>query len=77
MDFFTKWLEVHTIPDQKATAVVEVLVTNFFCIGFLRKLHRPSKAGTWRHKSMTLYLRVCKTHYSFASTVGWHDGTRT
>jgi hypothetical protein len=77
MDLFTKWPKVYIIPDQKAMTVVDVLVNNFFCSGVLRKLHRPTKAGTWRHKSRTLYLGVCKTHYSFASTVGWHDGTLT
>jgi hypothetical protein len=40
MDFFTKWSEICTIPSQKASVVVDVLVTNFFYNSVvLRKLH--------------------------------------
>ena len=31
MDFFTKWPETYTIPNQEASTVAETLVTNFFC----------------------------------------------
>jgi hypothetical protein len=31
MDYFTKWPEVNAIPNQEATTVADVLVTNFFC----------------------------------------------
>jgi hypothetical protein len=29
--YFTKWPEACAIPNQEASAVVEMLVTNFFC----------------------------------------------
>jgi hypothetical protein len=44
MDYFTKWLEAYTIPNQEASTVTEVLVTNFFCLfRVLREL--PSDQG--------------------------------
>jgi hypothetical protein len=40
MDYFTKWPEVYTIPNQKASTVADALVTNFFChFGVPRELH--------------------------------------
>jgi hypothetical protein len=71
MDLFTKWPEVYTIPDQKAMTVVDVLVTNFFCIGVLRKQPRLDLGDT-RPGHLT---SECARHYFFASTVGWHDDT--
>jgi hypothetical protein len=36
MDYFTKWPEAYTIPNQEA----EALVTNFFCrFGVPKELH--------------------------------------
>jgi hypothetical protein len=29
MDYFTRWPETYTIPNQEASTVVEALVTNF------------------------------------------------
>jgi hypothetical protein len=31
MDYFTKWPEVYTIPNQEALMVAKVLVTKVFC----------------------------------------------
>jgi hypothetical protein len=31
MDNFSKWLEVYTIPNQKASTVMDALVADFFC----------------------------------------------
>jgi hypothetical protein len=31
MDYFMKWPETYTIPNQEASRVAEALVTNFFC----------------------------------------------
>jgi hypothetical protein len=31
MDYFTKWPHAYAIPNQEASTVAEVLVTNFFC----------------------------------------------
>jgi hypothetical protein len=40
MDYFTKWPEVNAIPNQEATTVADVLVTNVFCrFGVPRELH--------------------------------------
>jgi hypothetical protein len=40
MDYFTKWPEAYTIPNQEASTVAEALVTNFFCcFGVPRELH--------------------------------------
>jgi transposase InsO family protein len=40
MDYFTKWPEAYAIPDQEASTVADVLVTNFFCrFGIPRELH--------------------------------------
>jgi hypothetical protein len=39
MDCFTKWPEAYAIPDQEASTVADVLVTNFFCsFGIPREL---------------------------------------
>ena len=39
-DFFTKWLEFYAIPNQEASTVVDVLVSNFFChFGIPMELH--------------------------------------
>jgi hypothetical protein len=39
MDYFTKWPEVYTIPNQEASTVAEALVANFFCcFGIPREL---------------------------------------
>jgi hypothetical protein len=34
VDYFTKWPEVHPIPNQEASTVADALVTNFFCLSF-------------------------------------------
>jgi hypothetical protein len=40
MDYFTKWAKAYAFAKQQASAVVEVLVTNFFCcFGVPRELH--------------------------------------
>jgi hypothetical protein len=40
MDYFTKWPEVHAIPNQEATTVAYAPVTKFFChSGISRELH--------------------------------------
>jgi hypothetical protein len=40
MDYFTKWPVVYAIPNQEASTVTDVLVTNFFChFGVLRDVH--------------------------------------
>jgi transposase InsO family protein len=40
MDYFTKWPEAYAIPNQEASTIAEVLVTNFFCrFGIPRELH--------------------------------------
>jgi transposase InsO family protein len=40
MDYFTKWPEAYFIPDQEASTVTDILVTNFFCrFGIPRELH--------------------------------------
>jgi hypothetical protein len=31
MGYLTKWPEAYAIPNQEASTVAEVLVTNFFC----------------------------------------------
>jgi hypothetical protein len=31
MDYFTKWPEAYATPNQEASTVAELLVTNFFC----------------------------------------------
>jgi hypothetical protein len=31
MDYFLKWPEAYIIPNQEASTVVELLVSNFFC----------------------------------------------
>jgi hypothetical protein len=31
MDYFTKWAEAYTTPNQDASTVAEALVTNFVC----------------------------------------------
>jgi hypothetical protein len=31
VDYFTKWAEAYAIPNQEASTVAAVLVTNFFC----------------------------------------------
>jgi hypothetical protein len=39
MEYFTKWPEVYAIPDQEASTVADVLVTDFFCrFGIPREL---------------------------------------
>ena len=30
-DYFTKWMEAYTLPDQEATTVAKKLVDEFFC----------------------------------------------
>jgi hypothetical protein len=40
MDYSTKWPEAYALPNQEASTVAEVLVTNFFCrFGILLELH--------------------------------------
>ncbi|PNF24989.1 hypothetical protein B7P43_G08361 [Cryptotermes secundus] len=40
MDYFTKWPEVYSIPNQEPSTIAEVLVANFFCrFGIPRELH--------------------------------------
>jgi hypothetical protein len=40
MDYFTKWPEAYTIPNQEFSTVAETLVTNFFChFGIPMQLH--------------------------------------
>jgi hypothetical protein len=53
MDYFTKWLEAHAIPNQEASTVADVLVSNFRAsthdttgmtptsMEFWRELHLP------------------------------------
>ena len=44
-DYFTKWTEIYTVPNQEATTVVEKLVSEFNCrFGVPRQLH--SDQGT-------------------------------
>jgi hypothetical protein len=31
MDYFTKWPEAYANPNQEASTMAEVLITNFFC----------------------------------------------
>ena len=40
MDYFTKWPDVYAIPNQEASTVADVLVSNFFCrFGVPMELH--------------------------------------
>jgi hypothetical protein len=40
MDYFTKWLEVYTIPNHEASTVAESLVANIFChFGIPREMY--------------------------------------
>jgi transposase InsO family protein len=39
MDYFTKWQEAYTIPNQEASTVVEALVANFYHFRVPRELH--------------------------------------
>ena len=40
MDYFTKWPEVYAIPNQEASTVANILVSNFFChVGVPMELH--------------------------------------
>jgi hypothetical protein len=46
MDYFMKWPEAYTIPNQDALTVVEALVTNFLChFRVLLKLRVHSDQG--------------------------------
>jgi hypothetical protein len=31
VDYFIKWTEVYTVPNQETSTVVDYLMTNFFC----------------------------------------------
>jgi hypothetical protein len=64
MEYFTKWPEVYAIPDQEASTVADVLVTNFFCrFGIPRELHsdqgRNTESGLLQE--ILQRLRVSKT----------------
>jgi hypothetical protein len=39
MVYFTKWAEVHAIPNKEASTVADALVTNFCRFGVPRELH--------------------------------------
>ena len=40
MAYFTKWPEIYAIPNQEASTVTDVLVSNFFCrFGVPMELH--------------------------------------
>ncbi len=44
-DYFTKWTEAFALPDQKAEAIADCLVTQVFCrFGVLWQLHSDQAA---------------------------------
>jgi hypothetical protein len=44
MDYFTKWLEVYTIPNQESVTLVDTLVTNlYYHFGVPRELSNSNK----------------------------------
>jgi hypothetical protein len=76
MDYFTKWPEVYTIPNQEASEVVDVLMTNFF-FGIPRELHCDQSQN---FKSQLLqevleHLGICKTGTTPLHPVTQHGGT--
>jgi hypothetical protein len=65
MDYFTKWLEAYTIPNQEASKVAEALVTNFFC-----HFRVPGELHSYQHhnfesrliQEVLRWLQVSNTH---------------
>ena len=52
-DYFTKWTESYTTPNQEATTVAEKLVSEFVCrFGILRKIH-SDQGSNFESKVMT------------------------
>lgn len=57
MDYFTKWPEAYTVPDQNATTTAERLVCEMFCrFGAPEELH--SDQG-WNFE-VQVFAKVCK-----------------
>ena len=78
MDYFTKWLEAHPLPNHEAISVAEVLVNEYF--------------SRWRSRRTALgpgeRIRVCRlqgvlsaprhtedSHHSPKATVRWNGRT--
>jgi hypothetical protein len=65
LDYITKWLEAYAIPNQEASTMADVLVTNFFChFGILLELHRGQGYNFKSRLMQEVLLRVNKTHTS-------------
>jgi transposase InsO family protein len=59
MDYFTKWLEVYAIPNQKALTIAGALVTNFFCrFGIPRELHSDQGRNFESHLLQDILQRL-------------------
>jgi hypothetical protein len=65
MDYFTKWPEAYTIPNQEASTVAEALVTNSFCrFGIPQELHSDQGRNFESRllQEVLQCLRVSMTH---------------
>jgi hypothetical protein len=52
MDYFTKWTDAYAVPDQEASTVADVLVTNFFDrFGIPLGIHRGDRVWLYRPTS--------------------------
>jgi hypothetical protein len=67
MDYFLKWPEAYTIPNQETTTVAEALVANFFCcFGVSRELCCDQCHNFESHliQGVLQCLKVNKTHHA-------------
>ena len=77
-DYFTKWIEIHSMPDQTADTVADFLVNQVFArFGVCLELHSDQGPNF----ESALIQQVCQllgikkdTYYPLPCPWGWHGG---